>query len=522
MKVLVADQLSDAGLAALAEHVEVDVRIGLSKPELLEAIGAYDGVVVRSATTIDADVIAKADRLKVIARAGIGLDNVDVPAATARGVIVCNAPQSNVISAAEHTVALLLALARSIPAADTSLRSGEWKRSAFQGVELHGKTLGVIGLGRVGVLVAQRCSAFGMKLVAFDPYVSAERAARMGVELVGSVADLCRVADIVTVHLPRTPETVGIVGAKELRLLHDRALVVNTARGGIVDEEALHTALTEGWIGGAALDVFSTEPITHSPLFALPNVVVTPHLGASTTEAQDKAGTMVAEAVVLALNGEFVPSAVNVQIGAGIPEAVKPFMPLAETLGRVLTALQAGQGDDLTIEYVGRVAEEDTQAVTLSALKGALSGVVHEPVTLVNAPLLASERGLRLSTVTSAASQDYVSLVRLSAGDVRLAGTLVGPKNTPRLVDVWGFAVDMQPSDHMVFFRYVDRPGIVGIIGGRLGEAGVNIASMQVGRREAGGEALIAMTVDSAIPAEVVEEIRSGIGATDARAIDLI
>jgi D-3-phosphoglycerate dehydrogenase len=231
---------------------------------------------------------------------------------------------------------------------------------------------------------------------------------------------------------------------------------------------------------------------------------------------------MVAEAVVLALNGEFVPSAVNVQIGAGIPEAVKPFMPLAETLGRVLTALQAGQGDDLTIEYVGRVAEEDTQAVTLSALKGALSGVVHEPVTLVNAPLLASERGLRLSTVTSAASQDYVSLVRLSAGGVRIAGTLVGPKNTPRLVDVWGFAVDMQPSDHMVFFRYVDRPGIVGIIGGRLGEAGVNIASMQVGRREAGGEALIAMTVDSAIPAEVVEEIRSGIGATDARAIDLI
>jgi D-3-phosphoglycerate dehydrogenase len=522
MKVLVADQLSDAGVQALAEHVEVDVRTGMAKTELLEAIGAYDGVVVRSATTIDADVIAKADRLKVIARAGIGLDNVDVAAATARGVIVCNAPQSNVISAAEHTVALLLALARSIPAADTSLRSGEWKRSAFQGVELYGKTLGVVGLGRVGVLVAQRCSAFGMKLVAFDPYVSAERAARMGVELVGSVADLCRVADVVTVHLPKTPETVGIVGAPQLRLLHDRALVVNTARGGIVDEEALHTALTEGWIGGAALDVFSTEPMTHSPLFALPNVVVTPHLGASTTEAQDKAGTMVAEAVVLALQGEFVPSAVNVQIAADIPEAVKPFMPLAETLGRVLTALQAGQGDDLTIEYVGRVAEEDTQAVTLSALKGALTGVVHEPVTFVNAPLLASERGLRLSTITSPASQDYLSLVRLSAGDMRIAGTLVGAKNTPRLVDVWGFAVDMHPSDHMVFFRYVDRPGIVGIIGGRMGEAGVNIATMQVGRREAGGEALIAMTVDSAIPAPVVEEIRARIGATDARAIDLI
>lgn len=522
MRVLVAEKLSQAGVEALAEQHDVDVRIGLDRSALLEAIPAYDAIVVRSATTIDADVIAAGSKLKVIARAGIGLDNVDVAAATARGVLVCNAPQSNVVSAAEHTVALLLSLVRNVPQADRSLRAGEWSRNEFQGMELHGKVLGVLGLGRVGALVTQRCSAFGMRLVAYDPYVTAERASRMGVELVDSVAELCAVADVLTVHLPKTPETVGIVGLDELRVMRPGARLVNTARGGIVDEEALYTAVSEGWIAGAALDVFSTEPMTDSKLFALDNVVVTPHLGAATSEAQDKAGTMVAEAVVLALQGDFVPSAVNVQVSAGIPEAVKPFMPLAEKLGRLCTALhRGGAAADLTVEYVGKIAGEDSQAVTLSALKGVLRDVVHEPVTFVNAPLLAEERGLSVSTLASAASHDYVSLLRLCAGDVRVAGTLVGPSNRERLVEVWGFDVDMEPSDHMVFFRYVDRPGIVGIIGGKLGDAGVNIATMQVGRREAGGEALIAMAVDSAIPADVVDEITELIGAADARVIDL-
>ena len=523
MKVLVADQLSDAGVSALSEHFDVDVRTGLSKDELLSAIPSYDGVVVRSATTIDADVINAGTNLKVIARAGIGLDNVDVKAATARGVIVCNAPQSNVISAAEHTVALLLSLARNVPQADRSLRDGEWKRSAFEGMELHGKTLGVLGLGRVGTLVAQRCSAFGMRLAAYDPYVSAERAAQMGVELIPTVPELCAVADILTVHLPKTPETVGIVGLDELRSMKSRARIVNTARGGLVDEDALFTALSEHWIAGAALDVFSVEPMTDSKLFTLDNVVVTPHLGASTSEAQDKAGTMVAESVVLALNGDFVPSAVNVSIGAGIPEAVKPFMPLAEKLGRVFTALLSeGSGiPEVTVEYVGKIAEEDDRAVTLSAVRGLLADVVHEPVTFVNAPGLAEERGLVVSTRTSAASQDYVSLVRLVSGDVCVAGTLVGPTNRERLVEVWGFDVDMEPSAHMVFFRYSDRPGVVGLIGGRMGEANVNIATMQVARREAGGEALIAMAVDTAVPSDVVEEIAEMIGAVDARALDL-
>ena len=523
MKVLVADQLSDAGVAALQAHFDVDVRTGLSKAELLDTVGEYDAVVVRSATTIDADVIAAARNLKVIARAGIGLDNVDVDAATARGVIVANAPQSNIISAAEHTVALILALCRHIPQADRSLRAGEWKRSSFQGVELHGKTLGILGLGRIGTLVAQRCSAFGMTLVAYDPYLSAERAARMGVQLLPTVADVCAVADLLTVHLPKTPETVGIVGAAELKAMKPTALLVNVARGGLVDEDALYEALAAGTIAGAALDVFSTEPMTDSNLFTLDNVVVTPHLGASTSEAQDKAGTMVAESVTLALHGEFVPAAVNLAVGAGIPEAVKPFMPLTELLGRVATALRppgAGTGR-VTVELVGKIAGEDTSVLTLSALKGLLADVVHEPVTFVNAPLLAADRGLEVQTLTSAAAQDYVSLVRVGDGDAKVGGTLVGSRHRPRLVEVWGYDVDMEPSEHMVFFRYVDRPGIVGVIGGKLGEARVNIASMQVGRMQAGGEALIAMTVDSPVPPDVLADISSTIGAVDARAVDL-
>ncbi len=521
MRILVADPLAQAGLDALAERFDVDLRTGLDKSALVEAIGAYDALVIRSATTVDAEVIAAADNLKVIARAGIGLDNVDVDAATAKGIIVCNAPQSNVISAAEHTVALLLALARRIPTADASLRAGQWKRSAFEGVELHGKTLGILGLGRVGALVAQRCSAFGMKLTAYDPFVSTERAVRMGVQLLPTVDEVCRQADVISVHLPKTSDTLGIIGEVQLRDMKPTALVVNTARGGIVDEAALHRALVEGWIGGAALDVFSSEPMTGSPLFELGNVVVTPHLGASTTEAQDKAGTMVADAVVLALSGEFVPSAVNVQVAQAVPEGIKPFMPLVEQLGRLLTALHTGQAGELVVEYHGKIASEDTQALTLAALKGVLTGVVSEPVTYVNAPLVASERGLKVSTVSSETFEDFVSLVRLRLGDARVAGTLIGPKNKPRLVEVWGFPVDMEPSEHMVFFRYTDRPGIVGAIGQRLGDADVNIASMQVGRVEQGGQAVIAMAVDSAIPPPVLDEIRERIGAVDARAIDL-
>lgn len=523
MKVLVADALSDAGVALLRQRFDVDVDTGLSKDELVAAIGAYDAVVVRSATTIDADVLAAADNLKVIARAGIGLDNVDIDAATAKGVLVCNAPQSNIISAAEHAVALLLSLARRIPEADASLRDGHWLRSKLQGVELAGKTVGVLGLGRIGTLVAQRLMAFGVHLIAYDPYVTPDRAARLGIQLAPTVMDVCRRADIVTIHLPRTPETTGIIAKAELQALGKAGLVVNAARGGLIDEAALHTALAEGWIRGAALDVFEEEPVGDSPLLALDNLVATPHLGASTDEAQDKAGTQVAEAVALALDGEFVPSAVNVQVGGGIPEGIKPYMPLTETLGRLFTAI--GGGPETTgavcVEYHGRIATEETEALNLSALRGLLTDVVGEPVTFVNAPLIAADRELILSTLTSTESQDYVSLVRLSAGDNAVAGTLVGPNHRPRLVEVWGFGVDMEPTEHMAFFRYTDKPGVVGIIGGKLGEARVNIASMQVGRTDTGGEALVAMAMDSAIPADVLDDIATAIGARAVRAVSL-
>ena len=367
-----------------------------------------------------------------------------------------------------------------------------------------------------------RLAAFGMKLVAYDPYVSPERAAHLGAELVSTPRKLCEAADIVTVHLPRTPETVGIVGADELAALGPEGIIVNTARGGIVDEAALAAALTDGTLGWAALDVFETEPMTQSPLFGLPNVVVTPHLGASTKQAQDKAGTMVAEAVDLALRGEFVPSAVNMQVKATITDQVRAFMGLAEKLGRIFTASHEGVTSAITIEYRGRIADEDTSALNLAIMKGLLSDVVDEPVTYVNAPLIADERGLKITTMTSPSSRDYVSLIRLTAdGDNAVAGTLIGPADKQRLVELWGFEIDMEPGEHMLFFRYVDRPGVVGTIGSELGSADVNIATMQVGRREMGGEALIAMTVDSAVDADITRQVAASIGASDARTISL-
>ncbi|MBW3562491.1 MAG: phosphoglycerate dehydrogenase [Actinobacteria bacterium] len=526
VKVLVADNLAEAGVTSLGRHHDVDVKTGLSKAELLEVIAAYHAIVVRSSTTVDTDVIAAGTSLKVIARAGIGLDNVDVDAATRAGIIVCNAPQSNIVSAAEHTVAMILALSRNIPQANAALKAGRWERSQWKGTELQGKVLGVVGLGRIGVLVAQRASAFGMRLTAFDPYVAQDRAARMGVELVDDLDDLLAGSDYVTVHLPRNPETVGLIGARELDLMKPSARLVNVARGGIVDEAALADALRDGTIAGAALDVFDSEPATESPLFELDNVVVTPHLGASTQEAQDKAGLQVAEAVELALAGEFVPSAVNVQ-GGTIDDRVRPFLPLGEKLGRLYTALAEGGFDgEITVEYVGELAAADDRVLGLSVLKGLLAGVVHEPVTFVNAPLLAEDRGVHLREVSETHSEDYVSLLRVEGTSrdgrrLRVAGTILQPTGSERLVEVWNLPVDLEPTRHMAFFRYEDRPGIIGAVGTILGEAEVNIASAQVGRHQAGGEAIMALALDDPPTAEVVQAITEEIGAHEGRAITL-
>ncbi len=525
MRILVTEPLSDRGLDLLRKDFQVDVRPELASDGLAEAISPYDALIVRSQTRVTAEVVEAGENLKVIARAGIGLDNVDLDAATRRGVMVVNAPQSNIVSAAEHTIALLLSQARGIPQADAALRRGEWARERFRGVELAGKTIGVIGLGRVGAMVAHRAAAFGMRVIAFDPYVSKDRAREMGVELMPTLEAVLVQADFVSIHLPRTPETEGLIGEREIGLMKQGARLVNTARGGIVDEDALVKALKDGHLAGVALDVFAREPTTASPLFEFDQVVVTPHLGASTVEAQDKAGTAIAEMVRLALGGEFVPYAVNVSAGAEVPEVVRPFMPLAERLGAVLVGLAEGALRSVECEYLGRIAEADTRVLTLAALKGCLTGVVHEPVSFVNAPVIAAERGIALSETKSTVSRDYVNLISLraetEAGEVAVAGTLVGRRDGDRLVQVFDFDMDMAPARHMAFFLYEDRPGVIGKVGSILGDAGINIASMEVGRKGAGGLALMGLTLDSPIPADVLARIGEAIGAEHARQITL-
>ena len=513
MKVLVTEPLSEAGVALMNGHddMAVDTLLGLSPEELNARIAPYDALVIRSETRVDTALLERAENLKVVGRAGIGLDNVDIGAATQAGVLVVNAPQSNVISAAEHTIALMLAQARNIPQAHSALVAGSWERSKWQGVELAGKTLGIVGLGRVGTLVAQRANAFGMRLVAYDPYVAGSRAAQLGARTVSGVAEVCEVADFLTIHLPRTPETEGIIGERELTRIKPGARIVNTARGGLIAESALLEALDEGRVAGCALDVFDGEPVTEHPLFGRSNVVVTPHLGASTAEAQDKAGVAIAEQVVLALRGEFVPYAVNVDVGGDVPEAVRPYLGLVDRLGRLAVALAGAGIETLRFEYYGRISELDTRALTLAGLKGGFSAVMHEPVTFVNAPLVAKERGIAVEERKLSESLDYVNLIEVHAegrdATVSVGGALVGKRDALRLVRVYGYDIDTMFAPIMAFFRYVDRPGVIGIVGTHLGQAGVNIANMQVGRQAEGGEALMALAVDSPIPEPVLEAI---------------
>lgn len=524
-RVLVTEELADRGLESMqTAGLEVDVRLGLSPEALLIAVRGAAALVIRSATQVTADVLDAGSELVVVGRAGIGLDNVDVATATKRGVMVVNAPQSNVLSAAEQTVALMLAQARNIPQAHADLKAGQWNRSRWAGVELHGKTLGVLGLGRVGVLVAQRCLAFGMRLVAYDPYVSADRARQLGVELAPTLEQLLATADFLTIHLPKTPETIGLLDAVMLSKAKPGLRIVNTARGGIVDEAALAAAIAEGRIAGAALDVFTQEPTTESPLFALPSVVVTPHLGASTVEAQDKAGQTIAEQVVLALRGEFVPFAVNLA-ATEANATVQPFLPLAERLGRLFTALAGGVVETLEVGYEGHIADYDCRVLTLGVLKGVLSPVVDEPVSFVNAPQLAEERGLVVRETKLSSARDYVNLIELrgryQGRETHVGGTLYGKQEAPRIVGIDDHIVDVPPSGHMLVVRNADVPGIIGKVGTIVGRAGVNIDDMVVGKTAAGQAALMALSTTTSVPVEVVEELRREDGIVDARAIEL-
>ena len=522
-RVLIAEELSPATVEALGPDFEIVECDGADRAALLLAIVDVDAILVRSATKVDAEAIAAAGRLKVIARAGVGLDNVDIKAATQAGVMVVNAPTSNIVSAAELAVGLLLASARNIVPAHGTLAHGQWKRSKFTGVEVADKVVGIVGLGRIGILVAQRLSAFGVRLIAYDPYIQPARAAQLGVRMV-TLDELLAESDFITVHLPKTPETVGLISDAELHKVKATVRIINAARGGIVDERALYEALVEGRVAGAGLDVYATEPCTDSPLFGLENVVATPHLGASTEEAQEKAGIAVARSVRLALAGELVPDAVNVQ-GGQMDEVLKPMLPLAEKLGSIAFGLLDAAVARIDVEAMGEIADYDVRVLELSALKGVVQNLVEEPVSYVNAPVIAEQRGVEVGLATDRTTQDHRSLLRVTLTQtngekVSVAGTVTGARNVGKVVEVDRFDVDVPLSDHMVFLRYHDRPGIVGVVGRLLGEADVNIGGMQVSRDDS-GHALIVLTVDSAVDPERLALIISEIGAHSGKTVDL-
>jgi len=510
-RILVTEAIADNGLDRLrAAGHDVDVRIGLDADGLRAALDGVHALIIRSATAVTDDVLAAAPELMVVGRAGIGLDNVDVDAATRRGVMVVNAPQSNAVSAAEHTMALLLAQARNVPQAHSALVSGRWERSRWEGVELADKTLAIVGLGRIGKLVAERAKGFAMRLVAFDPFVSFERARGLGVELL-PLDQLVAEADFLTIHLPRTAETIGLIGRDLLVKAKPTLRVINVARGGIVDEDALAECVRDGTIAGAALDVFHAEPLTSSPLFGLDSVVVTPHLGASTREAQDKAGDTIADMIQLALAGEFVPHAVNLS-AAEAHETLRPFLPLAERLGRLFGSLVAEIPSTIEISVEGDIGAHDTRIVGLSVLKGLFGGVSDEPVTFVNAPQRARDHGVDVREISSTTSADFVNLITISGGGHEISGTLGGRRAEHRIVAVDGHGFDVPPAAHMLMVTNDDRPGVIGTVGTVLGDADVNIADMDVGRAEEAGTAVMLIAPTATVPDDVVDALRAAPG----------
>jgi D-3-phosphoglycerate dehydrogenase len=524
--VLIAEELSPATLEALGPDFEVRNCNGADRGELLAALSkGVDAVLIRSATKMDAEAISAAKGLKVIARAGVGLDNVEIPAATTAGVMVVNAPTSNIVSAAELAIGLLLASARSISPAHAALRNGKWARSKYTGAELFEKTLGIVGFGRIGQLVAARMQAFGMHVVAYDPYLQPARAAQLNVRLV-DLDELLKVSDFITIHLPKTKETANLIGAEALNKVKPSVRIINAARGGVLDEAALYEALKAGKVAGAALDVFATEPCTDSPLFTLENVVATPHLGASTDEAQERAGIAVAISVRKALSGELVPDAVNVKSGV-IDEAVRPALPLVEKLAQVAIGLATDVVSSVDVEVRGEISEMDVSVLATSALKGALIGMGAEDVTYVNAQALASERLLTSTISTNPESPDHRNLVSVRAAcangsQVFVSGTLMGIKQIQKIVAIDELDLDLKPTSNLLFLRYTDQPGVVGVVGNSLGKLKINIADMQVGRTQVGGDALMALTVDSVIPKDTIQVIAKETGATLVRFVNLV
>lgn len=526
MKVLVAESIAATGIAQLKESFEVDVKTDLTPEQLVAEIPAYDALIVRSATQASRAVIEAGVNLKIIGRAGVGVDNVDVDAATERGVIVCNAPTSNIVSAAEHTMALLLSMARKIPQASASMKTCKWERSKFTGAELYEKTLAIFGLGRIGSLVAERARCFGMNLIAFDPYTSEARAAEMGVTLYSTVEEILPLADFITVHLPKTKETIGMFSTEQFAAMKDGVYLVNTARGGIYQVDALAEAVRSGKVGGAAIDVFEVEPCTDSPLLEFDNVTLTPHLGASTSEAQDRAGEQIAEYVADGLLGKMVPTAVNIApVSPDVLEKVGPYIEIAEDLGKLAAQITRGGVDSLDIEFVGALADVDTRILRTAVLKGLLTVVGADSVNFVNADYYAEQRGIRITEINRAETHDYVALMLVrshtSNGPIEVGATLVGKKNEPRLVSLYQHDIDMVPTKYMAFFVYEDRPGMIGKVGTILGENQINIASMQVGRTTVGGEALMGINIDTPVSKDIIAGIVEQAGINDAWSVEL-
>ncbi|QMU98007.1 phosphoglycerate dehydrogenase [Microbacterium esteraromaticum] len=526
--VLLAEVLSPATIEALGPDFDVREVDGTDREALFAALADADAVLVRSATRIDAEALTHAPKLKVVARAGVGLDNVDIKAATAAGVMVVNAPTSNIVSAAELTVGHILSLARRIPAAHASLSGGAWKRSSFTGAELFEKTVGIIGLGRIGALVAARLNAFDMRVIAYDPYVTSARAQQLGVQLV-TLDELVAESDFITIHMPKTPETTGMIAAEQFAAMKPTAFVVNVARGGLIDEADLHEALVAGEIAGAGLDVFTSEPpaegSTAQALLGLPNVVVTPHLGASTDEAQEKAGVSVARSVRLALGGDLVPDAVNVA-GGVIDPYVRPGIPLVEKLGQIFSALAQSPITSLDIEVHGELNNYDVSVLRLAALKGVFTNIVSETVSYVNAPLLAEQRGIAVRLLQDEISEEYRNVITLrgalsDGSQLAVSGTLTGPKQIEKLVSINEHAIELPIEKHHVVMLYTDRPGIVAVYGQKFGDAGINIAGMQIARQAAGAQALSVLTLDSPVSDELLEDVSVAIDADLFRQIEI-
>ncbi|MGX6447349.1 phosphoglycerate dehydrogenase [Patulibacter sp. S7RM1-6] len=532
-KVLVKEKVGPSGIEALKEAgFEVDLGLDWDDETFLEKLPEYDGVLIRSATRFTPELIERATNLKVIGRAGVGVDNVDIPAATKRGILVVNAPQSNVVTAAEHTVALMMSLARNIPRANAGMHAGKWERSKLSGFELYGKTLGVIGFGRIGQLVAERAKGLSMNVIGYDPYVSAERYKELGVEKAEDSDAIYAVADVITIHLPKTPETTGWLGADAFAKVKEGVRILNVARGGLVDEAALKDALDAGRVGGAALDVFPSEPVTEHVLQGYDNVILTPHLGASTAEANDRAGFQAAEQIVAALTGGTVTTAVNAPaVGKEDLEVVAPFLPLATRLGRIAVELAGGSSvERIEVEALGGIGERDVRPLSLAVLRGVLDGRTEEPVNDVNAPGIAKERGIEVAETTRTAARDFTDLLRVtvvSGGERhRVVGTTLGHLNRPHLLEAWGQRFNLQLEGNVVILRYADQPGMVGRIGALLGDRGVNIEQAAVGYHQdregtRGADAVMVITTDATVDDDVLQAILALDGVNDGRAVSL-